>query len=108
MLFGGFKKVSMEELLASVPPRVVVDRLIAKSFNSMDIAPSEWTALVSMTTEFEVNFRKWLSIPQHFFKRCVVSWLSTCERFAKFLDSMNDFGNDRWIHPSCGSHCSLR
>ena len=40
LLFGGFKDVRKQDLLADLPPRLVVDRLIAKCFNAMDTATS--------------------------------------------------------------------
>ena len=39
LLFGGYDHVQKQEILAAIPPRPLVDRLIAKFFNSVEIAP---------------------------------------------------------------------
>lgn len=42
LLYGSPKRATQEEILASVPPRPVVDRLISKYFNTLDMAPGTY------------------------------------------------------------------
>ncbi|KAI0010543.1 hypothetical protein F4779DRAFT_627117 [Xylariaceae sp. FL0662B] len=40
LLYGHFTHASMEEILSAIPPRPIVDRLVARSFHMLDIAPA--------------------------------------------------------------------
>lgn len=44
LLCGGTKVVTKEEILASIPPRPVVDRLVSRYFNSFEMSPGEYAA----------------------------------------------------------------
>ena len=39
LLFGGYKHIERQDILAAIPPRPTVDRLISRCFSSMEIAP---------------------------------------------------------------------
>ncbi|KAK3386677.1 hypothetical protein B0H63DRAFT_391849 [Podospora didyma] len=40
LLYGCLEQVSYDQILAAIPPRSVVDRLIARYFNALDMAPA--------------------------------------------------------------------
>jgi hypothetical protein len=44
LLFGKNNNATKDELLAAMPARAVVDRLMSKFFNSMDMAPGDYTS----------------------------------------------------------------
>jgi hypothetical protein len=56
--------VRKQDILADIPPRPVVDRLIAKCFNSMDIAPSK--SINYSLFRSKAKMRQWLFTAQHF------------------------------------------
>ena len=39
LLFGGYKHIRKQNILAAIPPRSIVDRLVSKCFTSVEIAP---------------------------------------------------------------------
>ncbi len=45
LLFGCNKNTTKEDILASIPPRPVVDTLVARDFNAMDMAPGIFHSL---------------------------------------------------------------
>ncbi|KAK7752851.1 hypothetical protein SLS62_005193 [Diatrype stigma] len=40
LLYGGSPKTSKEEIIASIPPRTDVDRLVSRYFNALDVTPA--------------------------------------------------------------------
>ncbi|KAK9233794.1 fungal-specific transcription factor domain-containing protein [Lipomyces kononenkoae] len=48
LVFGSYEHVDKHQILAAIPPRLIVDRLMAEYFNSMHIAPGSLSFLYSM------------------------------------------------------------
>ena len=42
LLYGGVKAATKEEILASIPARPVVDRLVSRYFNSFEMSPGQF------------------------------------------------------------------
>ena len=47
LLYGGSPNITKEEILASIPPRTITDRLVSKYFNALDVAPSKLVSIPS-------------------------------------------------------------
>ena len=98
LLFGGYKTVEKRDILAAMPPRPLVDRLVVKCFNSVDIAPGTLTLLESRPFHAETNSDH---SSADFLQRSTC--LSEGQGFCLLtVASMRNFGRIHQKHPSCG------